>query len=208
MKRLCNVFGINIQTYIPKGKGLKKGEVINGPADFFACDRETDKLLNLGLSVQKNGFTHSEFIGDVEKYTHLAVCPKCHEFTRDIRRYERRMELKEHVETCTGRLVKGKLELKYSIPYCPHYQKNKLYVYMLCKGLGKYYRPITDYITFDFETVEEIVNGGTGKTRIVARIRPHTVAACIDKEIIIYFDVRNGKDFNTSSSQRCLSTQK
>jgi hypothetical protein len=108
------------------------------------------------------------------------------------------MKFKDHVATCTGNKgTEMTLKLKDSIPYCPHLQKNKTYAYMWCKGLEEHYKVCTDYFTFDFETVEEHIQGRTKErgTNIVARIRPYTVAATIDKNITIYFDKRNPKNF-------------
>jgi hypothetical protein len=190
MKKLCNVFHINIQTYVLKGKGLK-GDV-HGPDSFFTGDTEVETTLNLKMTVEENGFMHSEFISDVEKFTNIAVCPKCHEFNRDIHRHIYKVEFDEHVETCTGKMVDNKvLKLKEAMPYCPIY-KNKEYAYMYCKGFAEYYRPITDYITFDLETVEEYVYGCAEKsTRVIAKIHPHTGAANIDAGTSIFMKGKN-----------------
>jgi hypothetical protein len=62
---------------------------------------------------------------------------------------------------------------------------------MFAHGLQKYYKPIRDYITFDWETVEERTTIDIGECKkIVAKIHPHTVAATTNKDTPIYFDIR------------------
>jgi hypothetical protein len=76
------------------------------------------------------------------------------------------------------------------------FDKNKVYALLFSKGLQQYYKHITDYITFDFETVEQkIYYTPQSSTKILAWILPHTVAASIDKKTTIYYDTRNGEDF-------------
>ncbi|KAA6354264.1 MAG: hypothetical protein EZS28_050210 [Streblomastix strix] len=54
--------------------------------------------------------------------------------------------------------------------------------------------PTLNYITFDFETVENIIN----EDNIIAQLEPLSVAsaATINEQITtLYFDLRNGTDF-------------
>jgi hypothetical protein len=76
---------------------------------------------------------------------------------------------------------------------------------MWCKGLAKHYRPITNYITYDFETVEEPMNTEKKSTQVIAKIHPHTVALTIDTRkydkdegkvtSICFREGNSGKDF-------------
>ncbi|GHU18657.1 hypothetical protein FACS189472_07300 [Alphaproteobacteria bacterium] len=191
----CNEFHCNIQFYVLKGADTK-GIEIYGLGDYFEANKEW-KTLNMKITNGSDNMVHATFVGDTEKLIHLAVCEKCHNFCKDIRRYENKISFDEHVAICTGpQSNELHVALTDSVPYCPIFDKNPLYAYMFAKGLTKYYKHITDYITFDFETVEDrAVDEGTTKTKILARICPHTVAASLDSKTEIYFDVRDGSDF-------------
>jgi hypothetical protein len=61
---------------------------------------------------------------------------------------------------------------------------------MWCKGLSDFYKPTFDYITFDFETVEERIHGcAENSIQTIASIHPLSVSASVDNITNIYFDV-------------------
>jgi hypothetical protein len=105
------------------------------------------------------------FIKDIEALTKLHICPKCHVYilTGHNNGNYRKDLFDKHVEKCDG-TTKPKLCLRdVSIPYVPHIFKNPLYAFLLANGRENEYVPISNYITYDFETVNENVNEKYGE---------------------------------------------
>jgi hypothetical protein len=185
----CNHFKHNIQMYVPNKDGVY---VIGEFYDFRYKD-----TIHLKLSYEtKQEYFHVVFVSEVDKLTHCKVCPKCHIYQQDTSDWDKKKKLEDHIKFCKGKHIEPILKVKDSVPYCPMFSKNKEYEFLFCHNLQRYYKPIREYITFDFETVEQKLNpDNNATTKLLAWILPHTVAASIDKKTTIYYDTRNGEDF-------------
>lgn len=118
------------------------------------------------------------YILDAEKLTNIMICPKCRSYAirNENRHAKQRME--QHVEKCDGKFKKNYIAEKVSFPYCPHILDNPVYEYCLANNLE--FKPQQFYMTYDFETMEQIVNESITKdTTINSRLIPLSVSCCI-----------------------------
>jgi hypothetical protein len=88
---------------------------------------------------------------NVEKLTGIRFCSKyglgCR--TSD----SNRVRFNKHCEECDGKFH-TKLKLNSSLAFVPHIMKNKVLQYMLAHKIDlKKYKPVSSYITYDFETM-------------------------------------------------------
>ncbi|KAA6320368.1 MAG: hypothetical protein EZS28_054694, partial [Streblomastix strix] len=104
-------------------------------------------------------------------------------------------DLARHLKYCQGPEKAKQVKLDHlPKPYYPHIQNNKLLQKLVATGQSDLLNPKLNYITFDFETVENIIN----EDNVLAQLEPLSVssAATINDQItMLYFDLRNGTDF-------------
>jgi hypothetical protein len=90
-------------------------------------------------------------ITNVEKLTGLRFCTKCGLGFRTSDHHRDRFT--KHCEECDGKFH-TKLKLNSSLAFVPHIMKNKALQYMLSHKIDlKNYKPVSSYITYDFETM-------------------------------------------------------
>ncbi|KAA6367479.1 MAG: hypothetical protein EZS28_036994 [Streblomastix strix] len=80
-------------------------------------------------------------------------------------------------------------------PYYPHISNNKLLQKLVATGQQELLTPTLNYITFDFETVENIFNG---IDNLIVQLDPLSVASAAtinDQITTLYFDLQSGSDF-------------
>jgi hypothetical protein len=127
------------------------------------------------------------YIKDLEGLTKMHFCPKCYYIppTSQHGNYNKE-RFEKHVEKCDG--VNGtasKLHKELSlddvaVPYIPHIQKNKTFVYLFAHNRLNEYQYIRNYITYDFETVSKKVDKKYGtKSYCSANLYPVSVAYTI-----------------------------
>jgi hypothetical protein len=143
---------------------------------------QNNKLVNLllfcGRDVDNNTKQHVMFIKDLEKLTKLHTCPHCH-YIPPATQHEcyNKERFDRHVANCTGTRP-SRLKLSdCSVPYVPHIFKNPVFAYLLAHNRINEYQYITEYMTYDFETVQTLINEKFGdKSRCNAELSPMSVA--------------------------------
>ncbi|KAA6380562.1 MAG: hypothetical protein EZS28_023912 [Streblomastix strix] len=121
---------------------------------------------------------HAMFISDIDKNQN---------YKRDLARH-----LKYYQGPETAKQVKLDHLPK---PYQPHISNNKILQKLVAAGQSDLLTPTLNYITFDFETVENIING---VDNLIAQLEPLSVASAAttnDEITTLYFDLRDGTDF-------------
>ncbi|KAA6395256.1 MAG: hypothetical protein EZS28_009220 [Streblomastix strix] len=104
-------------------------------------------------------------------------------------------DLARHLKYCQGPETAKQVKLDH-LPklYYPHISNNKLLQKLVATGQSDLLSLTLNYITFDFEAVENIIN----EDNIIAQLEPLSVAseATINDQITtLYFDLRNVTDF-------------
>ena len=116
------------------------------------------------------------YLKDAEKLTGLLVCPKCKSYV--VRGINNHVRFEHHVNKCDGKFKKDYIAEHESLPYCPHILNNKVYEYCLAHNLE--FKPQQYYMTYDFETMEDIIDEASTKSiTINSRLIPLTVSYCI-----------------------------
>ena len=130
------------------------------------------------LLYTKNTIIHIMYVTNAEKLTGILVCPKCRSFCLSTKCVHSNLRMEKHSKKCDGIFRKSYIPEKESKPYCPHILENHTYEYCLAHGLK--YTPQTYYMTYDFETMEKVVNEKRGKsTTVVSSLVPLSVACCV-----------------------------
>ena len=108
---------------------------------------------------------HIMYIKEPEKLTNLMICPKCHSrvFRNKNRMGEKR--LNAHIKVCDGKFKKEYISERESLPYCPHILENPVYEYCLAHELE--FKPQRYYFTYDFETMEKIINEKVSNSTVI-----------------------------------------
>ena len=186
---------VNIYEYFGTEQSSSHNGVVTGLYDiseqwFFD---KSYKPFN-ALLYSKGQVLHIMYIKDAEKLTGLLVCPKCKSYiVRGINNHKR---FEKHVNKCDGKFKKNFIAEKQSLPYCPHILLNPVYEYCLAHNLK--FQPQQYYMTYDFETMENVINETVTKsTTINSRLVPLSVSCCIKYSsgtLTKHFDARD-KDF-------------
>jgi hypothetical protein len=95
----------------------------------------------------------------------------------------------KHCKECDGKFHK-KLKLNSSLEFVPHIMKNKALQYMMShKSDLKNYKPVSSYITYDFETMNKthVDNINTKVTKIENTLHLLSLAFTV----VINFEVTN-----------------
>ncbi|KAA6347864.1 MAG: hypothetical protein EZS28_052003, partial [Streblomastix strix] len=104
-------------------------------------------------------------------------------------------DLAKHLKYCQGPETAKQVKLDpLAKPYYPHISNNKLLQKLVAICQQDQLTSTLNYITFDFETVGNIIN----EDNLIAQLEPLSVtsAATINDQITtLYFDLRNGTGF-------------
>lgn len=192
-------YQINIDIYTNRDKTQKtlKYELVNeikiNPQYPTVSITQDLAMLNNSVPV-----THVMFISNVEALMHVRMCPKC----RRMFPVESTMlnRFNKHVASCDGTVDRHVKLTRSQLPYVPHIFDNPSYEYLLANDRINEYIPISNYMTYDFETMEEPKNEAiTSSTTLISTIKPLSVALCvyIKGEVkSFYFDIRTPNFIN------------
>jgi hypothetical protein len=125
--------------------------------------------------------SHAMIIKDLLQLTGIQICHKCKNHSLSKRQkqhyYNSQKKFNEHVTKCTGKFVPQVSLKPLSLPYVPHIQKHRLYEYLVANKLTHLFKPIRNYITFDFETAYKPIGEDYGKSSTLnATLHPISVA--------------------------------
>ena len=189
----CNHFKVNTRIY----EYSKDKKYYLADERFFNSEYRQFNILITNVLNK----SHVMYIKNVETLTGLLFCDKCGDLICRKTAKHSDKALKNHMKHCDGKPgVHKRLELdRIPQPYCPHILKNKEYMELLAVGRENEYKPISSYITYDFETVEASCYYKTEHTEITSTLHPISIASVIhgytEEDKIFYFDIRNGEDF-------------
>ncbi|KAA6391589.1 MAG: hypothetical protein EZS28_012888, partial [Streblomastix strix] len=138
---------------------------------------------------------HAMYISDIDKVINGKLCPYNCQMIFDTKNQNYKRDLARHLKYCQGPETAKQVKLDHlPKPYYPLISNNKLLQKLVATGQSDLLSPTLNYITFDFETVENIIN----VDNLIAQLEPLSVAsaATINDQITkLYFDLRNGSDF-------------
>ncbi|KAA6399263.1 MAG: hypothetical protein EZS28_005214 [Streblomastix strix] len=156
-------------------------------------DYQTVNVLLVSLSLVDE--IHAMYISDIDKVINGKLCPLNCQTIFNTKNQNYKRDLARHLKFCQGPQTAKQVKLDHlPKPYYPHISNNKLLQKLVATGQSDLLMPTLNYITFDFETVKNIINEGN----IIAQLEPLSVAsaATINDQITTqYFDLRNGTDF-------------
>jgi len=146
------------------------------------------------------------YVHNVEKALGIIFCPNCNSFclsniTRD--RIHTTREMQKHIKCCMQEKQKEE-KLTATKPFLKQLDRQPLVKHLLAHNLinirgSPLYTPMQGYITFNFETYEEVLNDKiTDSTVIISKLHPLSVAMSVKTNTIksFYYDIRQ-KDFIT-----------
>ncbi|KAA6401259.1 MAG: hypothetical protein EZS28_003213, partial [Streblomastix strix] len=138
---------------------------------------------------------HAMYISEIDKVINGKLCHRnCQKiFNTKNSNYNR--DLARHLKVCYGPETAKYVKLDH-LPklYYIHISNNKLLQKLIATGQQELLSPTLNYITFDFETVENIIN----VDNLITQLEPLSVAssATINDQItMLYFVLRNESDF-------------
>ncbi|KAA6359753.1 MAG: hypothetical protein EZS28_044720, partial [Streblomastix strix] len=138
---------------------------------------------------------HAMFISDIDKIINGKLCPLNCQMIFNTKNQNYKRDLARRLKYCQGPETAKQVKLDLlPKPYYPHISNNKLLQKLVATGQQDQLTPTLNYITFDFETVENIIN----EDNIIAQLEPLSVASAAtinDQITTLYFDLRNGTDF-------------
>ncbi|KAA6375654.1 MAG: hypothetical protein EZS28_028820 [Streblomastix strix] len=156
-------------------------------------DYQTVNVLLVPLSLVNE--IHAMCISDIDKVINGKLCPNNCQMIFNIKNQNYKRDLARHLKYCQRPETAKQVKLdNLPKPYYPYISNNKLLQKLVATGQQDQLTPTLNYITFDFETVENIIN----EDNIIAQLEPLSVAsaATINNQInTLFFDLRNGTDF-------------
>ncbi|KAA6388486.1 MAG: hypothetical protein EZS28_015986, partial [Streblomastix strix] len=117
---------------------------------------------------------HAMYISDIDKVINGNLCTRNCQMIFNTKNQNYKRNLARHLKYCYG----------------PETAKQKL----IATGQQELLSPTLNYITFDFETVENIIN----EDNLITQLEPLSVASAAtinDQITTLYFDLRDGSDF-------------
>ena len=164
---------------------------------------ESYKYIHLLRIPTGNNTFHIDRITNIEALAGIKICPHCNSYCYDPKKNHNLSRFTKHMKECEangGKIIREVKLDNVAKPYAPHIQKQKIYAFLLAHGLAEYYRPTQNYITFDFETLEDPVNEElTEHTTIDANLKPFMVSSVVrlgDNRETQNFNLPNdGEDF-------------
>ncbi|KAA6391383.1 MAG: hypothetical protein EZS28_013093 [Streblomastix strix] len=138
---------------------------------------------------------HAMYISDIDKVINGKLCPNNYQMIFNTKNQNYKRDLASHLKYCQGPETAKQVKLDHLLkPYYPHISNNKLLQKLVATSQSDLLSPTLNYITFDFETVENIIN----EDNVLAQLEPLSVASAAtinDQITTLYFDLRNGTDF-------------
>ncbi|KAA6382481.1 MAG: hypothetical protein EZS28_021992, partial [Streblomastix strix] len=157
-------------------------------------DYQTVNVLLVPLSLVDE--IHAMNISDIDKIINGKLCPNNCQMIFNTKNQNYKRDLARHLKYCQGPETAKQVKLDHlPKPYYPHISNNKLLQKLIATGQQDQLTPTFNYITFDFETVEDIINDVDNE---LAQLEPLSVASAAtinDQITTLYFDLRDGTDF-------------
>ncbi|KAA6392380.1 MAG: hypothetical protein EZS28_012092, partial [Streblomastix strix] len=138
---------------------------------------------------------HAMYISDIDKVINGKLCLRNCQMIFNTKNQHYKRDLARHLKYCQCPETAKQVKLDHlPKPYYPHISNNKLLQKLIAIGQSDLLTPTLNYITFDFETVENIIN----EDNIIAQLEPLSVASAATingKVMTLYFDLQNRTDF-------------
>jgi hypothetical protein len=152
-------------------------------------------LLVYGKDIDGIKGQHVMYIKDVDALTKVHMCPKCYWIpsASDNGCYNKD-RFKQHVDHCDGKRFSEVKLNEIAEPHAKYLMSNPLYAYLFAHGRINEYHFLSDYITFDFETMTKTTNNHYGSRSVCEGYFYHITAAwCVkcDEEIYHHAIHRN-----------------
>ncbi|KAA6367728.1 MAG: hypothetical protein EZS28_036745, partial [Streblomastix strix] len=156
-------------------------------------DYQTVNVLLVPLSLIDE--VHAMYISDIDKVINGKLCPNNCQMIFNTKNQHYKRDLARHLKYCQGIETAKQVKLDHlPKPYYPHLSNNKLLQKLVATGQQDQLTATLNYITFDFETVENLIN----EDNLIAQLEPLSVASAAtinDQITTLYFNLRNGTDF-------------
>ena len=124
-------------------------------------------------------------ITNPEAITGIKICQYCKIHCFNFRNSKHYARFNKHVEECKergGKFIRDVELSRTQKPYAPHIQKQPIYAYLLAHGFEEYFQPTRYYITYDFETLEDVQTKQiSAHTTIQAHLTPFMVSCTVKK---------------------------
>ncbi|KAA6397724.1 MAG: hypothetical protein EZS28_006753 [Streblomastix strix] len=148
---------------------------------------------------------HAMYISDIDKVINGKLCPhNCQKiFNTKKQHYQR--DIAKHLKYCQGPETAKQVKLDHlPKPYYQHISNNKLLQKLIATGQQELLTPILNYITFDFETIGNIIIDIAFMLptklveNLIVQFEPLSLASAAtinDQITTLYFDLQHGSDF-------------
>ncbi|KAA6398172.1 MAG: hypothetical protein EZS28_006295 [Streblomastix strix] len=150
-------------------------------------DYQTVNVLLIPLSIVDE--IHAMYISDIDKVINGKLRPLNCQMIFNTKNQHQKRDLARHLKYCQGPDTTKQVKLDHlPKPYYPHISNNKLLQKLTATSNSDQLTPTLNYITFDFETVENIIN----EDNIIAQLEPLSVASAAtinDQITTLYFDL-------------------
>ncbi|KAA6396517.1 MAG: hypothetical protein EZS28_007956 [Streblomastix strix] len=198
LEKYQQIFKINVQTYTCDDKVMKTRQ--DQPEQFskfeeHIIDKDQQTVNVLLVPLQLVDEIHAMYISDIDKVINGKLCPNNCQMIFNTKNQHYKRDLARHLKYCQGPETAKQVKLDHlPKPYYPHISNNMLLQKLVATGQSDLLTPTLNYITFDFETVENIIN----ENNVLAQLEPLSVASAAtinDQITTLYFDLRDGTDF-------------
>ncbi|KAA6374789.1 MAG: hypothetical protein EZS28_029685 [Streblomastix strix] len=157
-------------------------------------DYQTVNVLLIPLSLVDE--IHAMFISDIDKVINGKLSPNNCQMIFNTKNQNYKRDLARHLKYCQGAETAKQVKLDHlSKPYYPPISNNKLLLKLVTTGQQELLTPTLNYITFDFETVQNIINDVDNVLAQLESLSVASAATINDQVTVLYFDLRNGTDF-------------
>ncbi|KAA6390930.1 MAG: hypothetical protein EZS28_013543, partial [Streblomastix strix] len=198
LEKYQQMFKLNVITYTCDDKVMETRQ--DQPEQFskfeeHIIDKEFQTVNVLLIPLTFVDEIHAMFIIDIDKVINGKLCPNNCQIIINTKNQHYKRDLAKHLKYCQGPETAKQVKLDHlPKPYYPHISNNKLLQKLVATGQQDQLTPTLDYITFDFETVKNIIS----ENNIIAQLESLSVASAATMNVQIttlYFDLRNGTDF-------------
>ncbi|KAA6384875.1 MAG: hypothetical protein EZS28_019599 [Streblomastix strix] len=198
LKKYQQIFKLNVITYMcdeMKHKINSRDVEQFSKFDEHIIDKDYQTVNELLVPLQLVDEIHAMYISVIDKVINGKLFPRNCWMIFNTKNQNYKRDLARHLKYCQGpkTAIQVKLDHLPKSNY-PHVSNNKLLQKQIATGQSDQLTPTLNYITFDFERVENIIN----EDNIITQLEPLSVAstATINDQITtLYFDLRNGTDF-------------
>ncbi|KAA6388870.1 MAG: hypothetical protein EZS28_015605, partial [Streblomastix strix] len=199
LERYQQIFKLNVITYTCDDYVMKPRQ--NKPEQFSKFeehiidkDYQTVNVQLIPLSFVDE--IHAMYISYTDKIINGKLCPRNCQMIFNTKNQHYQRDLARHLKYCQGPETTKQVKLdQLPKPYYPYISYNKLLQKLVAIGQQDQLTPTFNYITFDFDTVENIIND---VDNVLAQLEPLSVASAVtinDQITTLYFDLRSGTDF-------------